>query len=50
MVTAPSVKTTSPLKFGSAGVPYILAYDLSECLEIIENQPKKTRGKRKASK
>ena len=24
--------------------------DLSECLEIIENQPKKTRGKRKASK
>ena len=24
--------------------------DLSECMEIIENQPKKTRGKRKASK
>lgn len=24
--------------------------DLKECLEIIENQPKKTRGKRKASK
>jgi DNA topoisomerase-1 len=24
--------------------------ELEECLEIIENQPKKTRGKRKASK